>query len=169
MIAFLRILDCVFVKMLHFVALGASAVITLALVALVICRYVLNYPLSGMHEMSILAALWLYMTGAMLSSRNGGHLVVDLLESKLTSTKMHAFHALFISALTVVITAFFAFWVWKMLVWGIKRPQTIPVLNLPLWLGQLPLGLAAITAIVYGLRDTVKSTFLIFAHKKEEL
>ena len=44
-----------------------------------------------------------------------------------------------------------------MFAWGLKRPQTIPVLGLPLWLAQAPLALAAVTAVLYALRDMARA------------
>lgn len=52
-----------------------------------------------------------------------------------------AVHGLVVAVLTFFIAAFFALWVWKMLACEIKRPQIIPVLNLPLWYAEAPLAL----------------------------
>lgn len=52
-----------------------------------------------------------------------------------------AVHGLVVAVLTFFVAAFFALWVWKMLACGVKRPQIIPVLNLPLWYAQAPLAL----------------------------
>lgn len=144
----------------------ASATVTLALTALVICRYGFGISLMSAHEASLFAAMWLYMCGAVLASRRSEHLVVDILASNLEG-QMKRLHQLLISVLTVVISCFFILWVWKMLAWGIKRPQTIPVLNLPLWMAQAPIALAALAALLYGGRDVIRAT-LALAHPPKE-
>lgn len=161
MIAFLTKTDRAFDWFLRAIALLTSAIVTLALVALVICRVLFNYALVGMHEASLLAAIWLYMVGAVLASRRNEHLVVDFLASSLKAPRARAIHSLVVAALTIVIAGFFAHWVWKMLAWGMKRPQTIPVLDLPLWWAQASLALAAISAILYALRDLVRAALQI--------
>ncbi len=157
MIAFLTMADRVFAGLLRTLALATSLVVTITLVALVICRVFFNQALLGMHEASMLAAIWLYMSGAVLASRRNDHLVVDFLASSLKSPRAKAVHRLAVAALTLIIAGFFALWIWKMLAWGIKRPQTIPVLNLPLWWAQAPLAMAALAAIAYALRDIARA------------
>lgn len=161
MIAFLTALDRAFAWLLRIIILLTSAAVTLTLVALVICRFFLNYSLLGMHEASMFAAIWLYMAGAILASRRGEHLVVDFLATSLTSPRAKAIHGLIVAVLTLIIAGFFAHWIWQMFSWGMKRPQTIPVLGLPLWWAQLPLALAAMSAIVYALRDIARTALQI--------
>lgn len=166
MIAFLTKTDRVFAWLLRATVLVTSAIVTLALVALVICRFFFNYALLGMHEASLLAAIWLYMAGAVLASRRNEHLVVDFLATSLQSPRVKAIHSLVVAALTLVIAGFFALWVWKMLAWGMKRPQTIPVLDLPLWSAQASFALAALSAILYALRDLVRTGLQIVYSSK---
>jgi len=151
---------------LRALVIAASATITLALTALVIGRYGFGISLMAAHEASLFAAMWLYMCGAVLASRRSEHLVVDILASKLEG-RLKRLHQLLISVLTVVISCFFILWVWKMLAWGIKRPQTIPVLDLPLWTAQAPIALAALAAFLYGLRDVIRAALALAQAPKE--
>ena len=148
------------------VVIVASAVVTLCLVGLVVCRFVFGISLMAAHEASLFAAMWLYMCGAVLASRRNEHLVVDILASNL-SGRMKLAHQLLVSVLTVLISCFFIFWVWKMLSWGIKRPQTIPGLEIPLWAAQAPIGLAAASGLLYGFRDIVRNALALNRSTKE--
>lgn len=160
-------IDRGFSVVLQALVLLTSAVITLALAALVVCRYFFGISLIGMHEASLLAAIWLYMCGAILASRRGEHLVVDMLANALPDARARNWHALLIALLTLGIAGCFGFWVWRMLAWGMQRPQSIPVLNLPLWVAQAPLALTALAAIAYALRDTLRAGTAL-ANWKEE-
>lgn len=157
MLTSLDVIDRACDGVLRFVILATSAVLTLALTVLVICRYFLNISVLGVHDISLLAAMWLYMAGAIAAARHNQQLQVDLLAANLRAPRAKALHALVVAVLTVVISGFFAFWVWKMLAWGIARPQTIQALNLPLWVAQAPVAIAAIAAILYGLRDVLRA------------
>jgi TRAP-type C4-dicarboxylate transport system permease small subunit len=163
MLAFLVICDRGLSGLLRALVIVTSAVITLALVTLVISRYFFDISLSGMHETSILAAMWLYMGGAVLASRRSEHLVVDFLAGALHSPRAKALHDLLIAVLTLIVVAFVAQWVWGMFAWGMKRPQTIPILNVPLWWAQAPLALMVVSAALYGLRDTARAILALRA------
>ena len=167
MITFLTVADRALAWCLRAIVLVTSAIVTLALVALVIGRFFFGYSVVGMHEASLLAAIWLYMAGAVLASRRNEHLVVDFLTTSLASPRAKALHGLVVAILTLIIAGFFAHWVWKMLAWGMKRPQTIPVLDLPLVWAQAPLALAAICAMVYALRD-IAGAALQLTHSRKE-
>lgn len=144
----------------------ASATVTLALTALVVSRYGFGLSLNAAHEVSLFAAMWLYMCGAVLASRRNEHLVVDILASKLQG-RLKLLRQLLISVLTLVISGFFVLWVWKMLAWGMKGPQTIRVLDLPLWTAQAPIALAALAGLLYGLRDIIRAALALARVSKE--
>ncbi|WP_347140670.1 TRAP transporter small permease [Paracoccus sp. SSK6] len=167
MITFLSIADRALAWVLDLIVLATSAVVTLALVSLVISRFFFGYSLVGMHEASLLAAVWLYMAGAVLASRRNEHLVVDFLATSLSSSRAKAAHSLVVSILTLIIAGFFAHWVWKMLAWGMKRPQSIPVLDIPLVWAQMPLALAAFCAMIYALRDIARAALQLSYLRKE--
>ena len=143
-----------------------SFVLVTSLTLLVICRYFLGIPMPGAHELSLFAAVWLYMAGVVMASRNRQHLVVDMLESQLEKPLWKHLHGLVVAALTLIIAGFFAWWVWKMLAWGIKRPQNIQALGLPLWAAQAALALAAVTAILYALRDMTRAVSGLLCDKE---
>ncbi|MCB5410343.1 TRAP transporter small permease [Pseudogemmobacter faecipullorum] len=153
--------------LLSALVLITSAVTTLCLVVLVITRYFFDLSLAGMHETSLFAAIWLYMAGAVMATRRGEHLVVDILATSLPSARGRAWHSLMIAVITLVIVAFFAQWVWGMFAWGMKRPQIIPVLNVPLWWAQAPLALMVFAGMLYGLRDLARALLSLSRLSKE--
>lgn len=157
MLSFLRTCDRGLDLLLRSLVLLTSAVITLALVILVISRYFFDLSLSGMHETSLFAAMWLYMGGAILASRRGEHLVVDFIATSLKQARARHLHALVIAVATLVVALFFSQWVYSMFAWGLKRPQIIPILNVPLWWAQAPLALMAVCGVLYAMRDIARA------------
>lgn len=145
--------DFLFSKILDAVVIITSLLITAFLVVLVLLRYGFDTSVGGLHEASLVAAMWLYMFGATIASKRREHLVVNVLEQSLQSQRVSAIHQIVISTLTWVITLIFIYWTWRMFAWGIKRPQTIPGLGLPLWVSQLPLAVVAIASCAYAIRD----------------
>lgn len=151
----LKYTDELFSKFLETVVIITSLLITAFLVVLVCLRYGFDTSINGLHEASLVAAMWLYMFGATIASRRREHLVVNVLEQSLQSQRLNAAHQIFIALLTWIITLIFIYWTWRMFAWGMKRPQTIPGLGLPLWVSQLPLAVVAIASSAYAVRDII--------------
>lgn len=138
---------------LNAVAILCSFLVTGLLFLLVLTRYVLGWNFSAAHDLSLLAAMFLYMTGALIASRRREHLTVDFLPSRLTRPRSRALHKILIAAITTIICALFVYWGYEMFAWGLQRPQTTPALRLPLWIPQLSIMIAAIGCFAYAVRD----------------
>ena len=146
-------------------AFKAVAVVSFVLVValmlfLILARYVLGLSVVGLHELTLLFAIQLYMAGALIASRRREHLVVDWLPRKLTG-RAGAINQLFIASVTVAITGFFIVWAYRMLSWGMVRPQTTPALRIPLWVPQAAIMIAALGTFAYAIRDLLQALRLI--------
>jgi len=144
------------------IALNAIGVVSSVAVVglmffLVVARYVLGLSVVGLHELIMLAAVALYMTGAVIASRRREHLTVDWIAASITDPRKKAAHDLLIALLTVLITCFFIVWSYHMFTWGIKRPQTTPAYQIPLWIPQFAIGAAAVGCFAYALRDAINA------------
>lgn len=68
---------------LEWLAIASSVVVAAGLAYVVAARYYLNWPAAGVHTIVMVAAIWLYMTGALIASQSRQHLVVDYLSHRL--------------------------------------------------------------------------------------
>ena len=142
--------------------LDAIAVVTSLAVAglmtfLVVARYILGLSVVGLHELIMLAAVALYMVGAVIASRRKEHLTVDWIAGAMTQPRKKAAHDLLVATLTIIITTFFMVWAYWMFSWGLKRPQTTPAYQIPLWIPQMAIGLAAVGCFCYAVRDFINA------------
>lgn len=137
------------------VAIAASLLVTGLLFVLVLARYVFGWNFSEAHDLSLLAAMFLYMTGALIASRRLEHLTVDFLPSQISRARAKAIHRAVVATITAIICAFFIYWAYRMFAWGLMRPQTTPALRLPLWIPQASIMLAAVGCFAYALRDLI--------------
>lgn len=142
-------------KALNVIAVISSVVVVGLMFFLVVARYLLGLSVVGLHELIMLAAVMLYMIGAIISSQRREHLTVDWIAANITDPRKKAMHALLIAVLTIVVTCFFIVWAYYMFTWGMKRPQTTPAYQIPLWIPQFSIGVAAIGCFAYALRDAV--------------
>lgn len=152
-----------FVKLDKGIAAGLSAVAILCslllaglLLLLVLSRYVFGWNFVAAHDLSLMASIFLYMSGALIASRNREHLTVTYLETRLSSERARTFQRIVVALITTVVSVFFVYWSYEMVSWGFKRPQTTVSLHIPLWIPQLAIVAAAIGSLCYALRDLIQ-------------
>lgn len=140
---------------LDVLAVLSSILVTGLMVFLVIARYVLGLSIVGLHELILMFAVALYMIGAIIASRRREHITVTWLAERITAPRKQAVHAALVAAVTVVVTVFFIVWTYRMLSWGMKMPQDTPAYDIPLWILQVPIAVAAAACFLYALRDFI--------------
>jgi len=163
MIRFLTAFDATVGKVLNAIVLVSSLLIVGLMLFLVLGRYVFGWSVVGTLELVMLFGMWLYMMGALIASRKNEHLVVDFLEQQIVDARLQAIHRALIAAITLVICLFFIYWSYRMLAWGLRRPQTTPALSIPLYVPQAAIMLTSIGCLLYALRDLVMNLLAIRA------
>ncbi|MAO49531.1 MAG: TRAP transporter small permease [Halomonas meridiana] len=144
--------NSVITKVLEALIVLCSICIVGLMVLLVASRYV-GVSLMGILEIVMVFAIWLYMLGAILASKNNTHLEVDLLALSLKGTKALAYHKIYVSLVTVAVTSLFSYLAYKMIMWGINLPQSTPALSIPLTLPSSAILVAALACLAFALRD----------------
>ena len=137
-------------------AILCSILLSGFLLLLVLSRYVFGWNFAAAHDLSLMASIFLYMSGALIASRNREHLTVTYLETRLTTERARVIQRLVVAAITTVLCAFFIRWSYEMVAWGFQRPQTTVTLHIPLWIPQLAIVAAAIGSFCYALRDLLQ-------------
>ncbi|MBE0490001.1 MAG: TRAP transporter small permease [Halomonas sp.] len=148
-------LDHVIGGLLNLIAFVASLLVVGLMMFLILSRYVFGWSLVGTLELVMLAGMWLYMTGALIASRRHEHLVVDFLELQIRDSRTRALHKTLVSCIVSVICACFVYWAYKMLAWGMIRPQRTPELAIPLWISQASIMVASVGCFCYAVRDVL--------------
>ncbi len=128
----------------------------------VFSRTVLDQPVFGLEELVLLAAVWLYMLGAVLASRERSHLSADFTQIIFSNPKViHGFHLLAV-VISLTMAVFFATWAWDLLAWGLKKGQATTVFQIPLYLSQASLFAGSLMFILYLLRDLLTELLEFF-------
>ena len=142
---------------LEWLTIASSIVVAAGLAYVVAARYYLNWPATGVHTIVMVAAIWLYMTGALIASQSRQHLVVDYLSHRLRTPRARDIHRFIVSILVLVIVGAFAYWTLRMFMWGSRFSTTMPELGIPIWVPQMAIGLNAAGSLLYALRDVYQS------------
>ena len=155
LIGFFERLDRLLMQLAGWLIILASVVMIVLVTFLVLDRMAIGTSWMGIHELALMAAMWLYMSGAIVALRNREHITVDYLASKIANPRWAAVLALSNALIVLVITIFFARLALDMLNWTTARPQRTPALGLPQIWAQSAIIVAAGFAVIYAVRDLV--------------
>ncbi|MFC6669320.1 TRAP transporter small permease [Marinobacterium aestuariivivens] len=148
-------------RLLDAMALVSSLLVVALMLFLVLSRYVFGWSVVGLLELIMLFGMWLYMVGSLIASRKGEHLVVDFLQQQLINERTRALHQTLVAVVTLAICCFFVVLSWRMLQWGMRRPQSTPGLGIPLWLPQASILFASVGCTLYALRDCCRGVVAV--------
>ena len=143
--------------LLEAAAFVSSLLVVGLMLFLVLARYVFGWSVVGLLELIMMFGMWLYMLGGLIASRRNEHLVVDFVELQINDQRIKLLHKALVSFITFIICIFFAVLAYRMLAWGMRRPQSSPGMGIPLWLPQASIMLAAVGCCCYTLRDVISS------------
>ena len=169
MLKLLKKLDLILMSVLNYIIMATSLIVTGLILFLVLARFVLGWSVVGVLELATLAAMWLYMSGAIVAARNHEHLVVDFLSLSLKNEKHKKLHNLAVSSIMFILSIFFLSLANDMVEWSIKRPQTTAALSIPLIIPQAAIVLAAIFCFVYAIRDLAISAVSILLSPRQDM
>lgn len=121
----------------------------------IFARAVMGKPVFGLEELVLLGAMWLYMLGAVLASRDRSHLTADFIEVMFKNPKTIQAFRIVAALISLVMAVFFASWSYDLLYWAVIKGQSSTVLKMPWYLSQSSLFVASILFIFYQLRDVL--------------
>lgn len=121
----------------------------------IFARAVMGKPVFGLEELVLLGAMWLYMLGAVLASRDRSHLTADFIEVMFKNPKTIQTFRIVAALISLVMAIFFASWSYDLLYWAVIKGQSSTVLKMPWYLSQSSLFVASILFIFYQLRDVL--------------
>jgi TRAP-type transport system small permease protein len=150
-------LDRVTRRILRFACVVLSISVTVLMVTEIVARHFFEHAFRGLPEIYLLLVMWLYMLGAGLASANNSHLRIGIADLVVKSPRANRIYHLILSGLSLVIMLFFIRWAYGLVEWGIKRPQTTPILYLPWLTSMLSIFVASLLVTAYGLRDFIQA------------
>ncbi len=136
--------------------------VSFAMVIGIVSRALLGIQVFGLEELVLTAAMWLYMLGAALASRERSHLSADFIEAFSSNETLHDATRLIATVLSVVMAVFFVTWSYSLFAWGVEKGQVTPVFSIPQYISQGSLFVASILLLLYALRDLTHDAGKLF-------
>jgi len=122
----------------------------------VFSRYFLGYPVWGWEELAMISAMWLYMIGAAMAAYEGAHLKTDIMSLWVKNQRNLGIIRVLTTLISLVMAGFMAYWSSSLLFWGLERPQTTAVFEIPWVVAQGSLFVAGVMISIYFLRDLLR-------------
>lgn len=156
LMSFISILDRIINFLVRPFVIFASLAIAVMVSWGVFSRAVLEKPVFGVEELILLSAVWLYMLGATLASRERSHLSADFVAVLSKNQKVIIGFRLLATVISLVMAAFFVTWAHSLLSWGLAKGQSTTVLHIPLYYSQGSLFVGSLLLVFYLIRDTLQ-------------
>lgn len=151
----LKSLDALVVRVINPILVLVGLAIAVMLAIGIFSRAVLGKPVFGLEELMLLSAMWFYMLGAALASRERAHLSADFVQVMTTNPKILRAASLISTAISLGVSVMFATWAWNLFSFGLERGQTTAVFGIPWWVAQVSLFVAAVAFVIYLIRDLI--------------
>ncbi|WP_409524308.1 TRAP transporter small permease [Nitrincola sp. MINF-07-Sa-05] len=148
-------IDKVLAFILNAVVTLLGLFISFALFVGIVSRSVLGIQVFGLEELVLMAAMWVYMLGAALASRERSHLSADFFQAFTDNECLHDSMRIVATVVSLVMAAFFVSWSYSLFSWGFEKGQTTPVFSIPQYISQGSLLVASILLLLYTLRDLI--------------
>lgn len=145
--------DLIFALVIKQVVVMLSLAIACMLAYGVFSRFIMDAPVFGLEELVLMGAMWLYMLGAVLASRDRTHLSADFVQVISSNPKLISFMQLLATTISLLMALMFATWSYDLLLWALQKGQTTTVFHLPWYLSQSSLFVASLLFIFYLIRD----------------
>ncbi|MCE8034907.1 TRAP transporter small permease [Billgrantia tianxiuensis] len=136
--------------------------IAFSMVGGIVFRALLGIQVFGLEELVLMAAMWLYMLGAALASRERSHLSADFFQAFSDNEVLHDVMRLIATGLSLVMAVFFVNWSYSLFSWGFEKGQVTPVFGIPQYFSQVSLLVASVLLLLYVLRDFVHDVSKMF-------
>ena len=152
----LVVLDNAITSLIRVAVTVLGIFVSFAMVAGIASRTLLDVPVFGLEELVLMAAIWLYMLGAALASRERSHLSADFIQAFIHNETWQDMIKLLATVLSVAIATYFVTWSYSLFSWGVEQGQVTPVFGIPQYLSQGSLFVASVLLLAYTVRDLIK-------------
>ena len=150
-------LDAAFDKVMHFILPFFTIAITLMIVIMVICRYVLHMNLGGAEELPTFIMIVCVWVAASAAARDGGHLKVTILYSVIKNETVKKIMELIAHLPEAVSMWFYTYLAVDFVVKSYEKGQISAGLRFPMWWPQSFLLIGSFFMAVYFTVHVIKS------------
>lgn len=130
----------------------------------VVTRYIFQVPIMGLGELTIIPTLWMYMLGAVNSSRENSQIKANVLEVFIKTERGHTLLALINESISFIISIWLTYWSWEYVQYAFRIKATTPILYIPtiIYDCSLFVGLVLINCFIFAHILRLKKQYMSF-------
>lgn len=117
----------------------------------VITRYLLEMPVMGLEEATLIPTLWLYMLGSVNASREDTQIRANVLDIFLKTDRAKGFLQAFSDTISVIISIWLATWAWDYFSYASRIGKSTPTLYIPTIIYESALIVGLVLMVVFTL------------------
>lgn len=152
---FFKIIDRGVVAFLKVAVVILGLFVAITIVAGIVVRTFFDFSMFGSEELILIAAIWLYMLGATLASRERTHLGGDFAQIFIKSKKVSRAVQVIAAFASLAMAIFFLACAFIFVSWSFEVSPVTPVFAIPRYVAQLSLLVASLLMCAYAIKDFI--------------
>lgn len=141
--------------------------VTLSQFIQVITRYVLEMPVMGLEEATLIPTLWLYILGSVNASREDTQIRANVLDIFLKTDRARAVLQALADTISVVVSVWLATWAWDFFSYSARVGKTTPTLYLPTFLYEAALFLGLVLMVAFTAWHLSRNLAFLFGFRQQ--
>lgn len=152
----LKKLDSAFEKCIRVLLTSTMILLTILIVLMVICRYILHMNMGGFEEMPVYLMIICVWLGGGLVARNDDHVKIDIIQTYLKNEKMKAVLNLFVNGLTSAAMWYYTYLAVIFVKKSIRNGDISSGIGFPLWWIHMFVLIGSFAMALYYTKNTFK-------------
>ncbi|MCE8015789.1 TRAP transporter small permease subunit [Halomonas sp. MCCC 1A17488] len=128
----------------------------------VVTRYLLEIPVMGLEEATLIPTLWLYMLGSVNASREDTQIRANVLDIFLKKDRAKALLQAFADTISVVVSIWLATWAWDYFSYASRVGKSTPTLYIPTIIYESALMVGLSLMIIFTLWHLLRNIAYLF-------
>ncbi|MCF7936122.1 MAG: TRAP transporter small permease subunit [Synergistales bacterium] len=130
------VLEILIPKFLEWMLVVTQLLLSFAIVATVLFRYILHLDLYGSEEFILIFAFWLYLMGAAYGSYEDSHIQADIVKEYVKNPRLRFWMRFVVVSISTVTCLVINYWAFNYFVWGIVRDTRSIAWRIPMVIPQ---------------------------------
>lgn len=133
----------------------------------VITRYLLEMPVMGLEEATLIPTLWLYMLGSVNASREDTQIRANVLDIFLKTDRAKSYLQAFSDTLSVIISIWLTTWAWDYISYAFRVGKSTPTLYIPTIIYESALIIGLVLMVIFTLWHLLRNLGYLFGIRQK--
>jgi TRAP-type C4-dicarboxylate transport system permease small subunit len=128
----------------------------------VVTRYLLEMPVMGLEEATLIPTLWLYMLGSVNASREDTQIRANVLDIFLKTDRAKSFLQAFADTISLIVSIWLTTWAWDYFSYVTRVGKSTPTLYIPTIVYESALIVGLVLMVAFTLWHLLRNLSYLF-------